>query len=74
MISTPLSCKVLVALTIEPWMVPEAVMLVAPEIAPALVMPPELLFKPPVMDAPPEVTVKVPPMVCPTVKLLFWPL
>jgi hypothetical protein len=40
--------------------VPEAVILVAPAILPALVIPPELLFKPPVIEAPPEETVRVP--------------
>ena len=54
--------------------VPLAVIFVAPVIAPAFVMPLELLSIPPVIDAPPEVTVNAPPIVCPTVKLLFCPL
>ncbi len=35
---------------------------------------PLLLFKPPVIFAPPDETVSNPPIVWPTVKLLFWPL
>jgi hypothetical protein len=55
---------------------PEALIVVAPEIAPALVIPPLLLLmppvieappaettRPPVIEAPPEVTVKAPPRV-----------
>ncbi len=51
--------------------IPEAVIFVAPLIAPVLVMPPLLLFIPPVTDAPPDETVSKPPMVCAVVKLLF---
>ena len=43
--------------------VEEASIVVAPEIAPALVIPPVLLLIPPVIDAPPVVTVKAPPIV-----------
>ncbi len=39
---------------VAPWIVPEAVILVAPLIAPAFVMVPELLFIPPVTETPPE--------------------
>src|SRR5882724_3992055 len=39
---------------------PDAVIVVAPLIAPALVMLPELLFSPPVIEAPPPETVSVP--------------
>lgn len=59
--------------------VPLEVMPVAPAMVPVLVIPPLLLFNPPLTDAPPAVTVNppeeivvAPPMVCPTVKLLFW--
>ena len=40
--------------------VPDASIVVAPEIAPVFVIPPELLLIPPVIDAPPELTVKSP--------------
>lgn len=42
---------------------PEAAIVVTPEIAPALVIPLELLSSPPVIDAPPVVTVRRPPIV-----------
>ena len=48
-----------------PWIVPEAVIEVAPAIAPALVMPPELRFNPPVIEAPPEEIVRAPASVPP---------
>lgn len=54
--------------------VPEASIVVAPLIAPALVIPPVLLLIPPVIEAPPDVTVRAPPIVWPTVKLLSCPL
>ena len=54
--------------------VPDAAIVVAPAIAPALVIPPVLLSIPPVIVAPPAVTVKSPPIVWPTVKLLSCPL
>ena len=40
--------------------IPLAVILVAPAIAPVFVIPPLLLFIPPVIDAPPELTVRRP--------------
>ena len=45
---------------VAPCIVPLAVMLVAPVIAPAFVIPPELLLSPPVIEAPPAVTVNPP--------------
>lgn len=49
-----------VALTVAPVMVPLAVIFVAPAMAPVFVIPPVLLFIPPVIDAPPEDTVSAP--------------
>ena len=49
-----------VALNVAPCIVPDAVILVAPVMAPVLEIPPELLFIPPVIEAPPEETVKAP--------------
>src|ERR1700719_2447557 len=54
--------------------VPDAAIVVAPAIDPAFVIFPELLFNPPVIDAPPVETVNNPPIVCAVVKLLFCPL
>ncbi len=54
--------------------VPEASIVVAPAIEPVFVILPELLLSPPVIEAPPDETVSKPPIVWPTVKLLFWPL
>ena len=48
-----------------------AAMVVAPEMAPVLEIPPLLLFIPPVIDAPPALTVNPPDvMVCPKAKVL----
>ena len=46
LISTPLSVKLPVALSVEPWIVPEAVISSAPVISPVFVMPPEWLSMP----------------------------
>ncbi len=54
--------------------IPDAVIFVAPLIAPVFVTPPLLLLIPPVIDAPPDETVNNPPIVCAVVKLLFCPL
>ncbi len=54
--------------------VPDAFMVVTPAMDPALVIPPVLLLIPPVIDAPPELTVKSPLILCAVVKLLFCPL
>ena len=54
----PFSCNAPVALIFAPAIVPEAVILVAPLTAPAEVIPPLLLFIPPVIEAPPPETVK----------------
>ena len=48
----------MIALSVSVWTVPEAVIFVACEMAPAFVIPPELLFIPPVIFAPADVTVR----------------
>ena len=64
LILVPLSWIALVPFIVAPCIVPEAVMFVAPEMAPVFVIPPVVLSMPPVIDAPPELTVKSPPIVC----------
>ena len=46
-----------------PVIVPEAVILVAPEIAPAFVIPPVVLSRPPLTVRPPLVMLVAPPIV-----------
>ena len=58
LIFVPPSCKAPVALRFAPVIVPEALIEVAPEIAPAPVIPPLLLLIPPETFAPPAETVK----------------
>ena len=60
LILTPFNWMAETPFRISPWIVPDAVILVAPVIAPALVIPPELLLMPPVIEAPPAETVKPP--------------
>ena len=54
--------------------VPDAAIVVAPEIAPAFVIPPVVLLRPPLTVNPPVEIVVAPPIVCPVVKLLSCPL
>ncbi len=61
--SVPLSWNALVAFSVAPCIVAEAVMDAAPVIEPVFVMFPLLLFIPPVIDAPPDETVSKPPIV-----------
>lgn len=53
----------MVAFRTPPWIVPDAVIFVAPVIAPVFVIPPALLSIPPVIFAPPEDIVNNPPIV-----------
>lgn len=56
-ISVPLNCNADVAFMFAPCTVPDAVIVVAPAIAPVFVIPPALLLIPPVIDAPPALIV-----------------
>ena len=73
MILVPFNWMTDVALTVAPVIVPDAVILVAPEIAPAVVIPPLLLVMPPWTLIPPADTVKPPVViVCPNANVFAW--